>query len=115
MIQLYPGLNNKILEIAEGDEDFRIELIQAIHNGLIELKAVYSKGHEEKDEVVIQQIRHKLKPTLVMFDFEDLVSEIQKGKVILESEGFTENYSTHVLELNRLLEGAICEVNLLLK
>lgn len=115
MIQLYPGLNNKILEIAEGEEEFRIELIHAIQNGLIELKSVYSKGHEERDEVKIQQIRHKLKPTLAMFDFEDLATEIQKGKVILENEGFSKNFSTHATTLDKLLEGAICEVKSLLK
>ncbi|MEN2282201.1 hypothetical protein AAGF08_08685 [Algoriphagus sp. SE2] len=115
MIQLYPDLNNKILEIAEGDEEFRIELIHAIQNGLIELKSVYSKGHIEKDEVQIQQIRHKLKPTLAMFEFEDVAAEIQKGKVILEGEGFSENFSSHVSTLDKLLKDAIDYVTSLSK
>lgn len=115
MIQLYPGLNNKILEIADGDEEFRLELIQAIKNGLIELKSIYIIGNEEKDEIKIQQIRHKVKPTLTMFDFEDLATEIQKGKLILENEGFSENFSIHVSTLEQLLDGAISQVNSLLK
>lgn len=115
MIKLYPELNKKILEIAEGDEEFKIELSRAIHNGLIELKSFYSKGYEVKDEVIIQQIRHKVKPTLSMFDFEDLIIEIQKGKEILEKEGFSENFSIHVSTLDRLINGAIYNVDLLLK
>ncbi len=114
MIQLYPEFNNKILEIADGDEDFKMELIKAIHNGLIELKTIYSKGYQEKDQLIIQQIRHKLKPTLAMFDFEDLIVEIQKGKEILELEGFTENFSYHFSTLEQLIERAIFKVNLLI-
>lgn len=115
MIQLYPELNKRILEIADGDDDFKIELTKALYNGLIELKSVYSQGNEEKDQVIIQQIRHKMKPTLAMFDFEDLAFEIQKGKEILESEGFSEKFSLHLSALNSLVEKAIYNVNLLLK
>ena len=115
MIKLYPELNRKLLEISEGDEEFKFELAKAIHNGLIELKSIYSKGYQEKDDVIIQQIRHKVKPTLAMFEFEDLIVEIQKGKEILEREGFSENFSSHVSDLDRLVEIAIYNVDLLLK
>jgi hypothetical protein len=115
MIKLYPGLNKKIHEIAEGEEDFKIELTHAIQNGLTELKSVYSKGFEQKDEVIIQQIRHKLKPTLVMFEFEDLIAEMQKGKELLETDGFSDNFSIHVSTLNGLIDVAIYNVTLLLK
>lgn len=115
MIKLYPELNQKILEIADGDEDFKVELTKAIHNGLNELKTVYSEGHADQDEVKIQQIRHKLKPTLAMFEFEDLIFEMQHGKEIVESEGFTDQFSKHVNQLNSLLDTAIYNVSLLLK
>lgn len=115
MIKLYPELNQKILEIADGDEEFKVELTKAIHLGLVELKTVYSEGHAEQDEVKIQQIRHKLKPTLAMFEFEDLIVEMQNGKEIVESEGFTDHFSSHVGQLNHLLDNAIYNVSLLLK
>jgi hypothetical protein len=115
MIKLYPELNRKLLEISEGDEEFKSELTKAIHNGLNELKSIYSKGYQEKDSLIIQQIRHKVKPTLAMFEFEDLIVEIQKGKEILETQGFSENFSIHVSALDRLIDAAIYNVDLLLK
>ena len=114
MIRLYPELNQKILEIAEGDEEFKLELTTAIYQGLIELKEVYSDGVEQQDIVKIQQIRHKVKPTLAMFEFENLIVEMQKGKEILESDGFTEEFSKHLSEFNQMLTAAIADVKNLL-
>lgn len=112
---LYPELSQKILEIADGDEDFKIELTNAIYNGLIELRTVYNLGDTEKDEYRIQQIRHKLKPTLTIFGFVEIIDEMQKGKDIVEAEGFSESFTNHVMELNRLLEISINNVGLLMK
>jgi hypothetical protein len=50
-----------------------------------------------------------------MFEFEDLIVEIQKGKEILETQGFSENFSIHVSALDRLIDAAIYNVDLLLK
>lgn len=114
MIRLYPELNQKILEIAEGDEEFKLELTNAIYQGLIELKEVYSEGVEQQDIVKIQQIRHKVKPTLAMFEFENLIVEMQKGKEILESDGFTKEFSEHLAVFNQMLTAAIADVKSLL-
>lgn len=103
----YPELNQRILEMSEGDGEFQMELTIAIYNGLLELQVKYQEGLEEKNEKTIQQIRHKLKPTLSMFGFNDLIDEIENGKEILESIGFTKEFDLHFEQLNMLLEVAI--------
>ena len=107
MIQIYPELNQRILEMSEGDEEFRIELTIAIYNGLVELKAKYFEGIEKENEIIIQQIRHKLKPTLSMFEFSDLIIELQNGKEILETKGFGNEFLLHFERLNSMLEIAV--------
>ena len=109
----YPELNQKILEMSEGDGEFQMELTNAVYNGLLELQVKYYEGLKGKNEETIKQIRHKLKPTLSMFGFNDLIDEIQNGKEILESNGFTEEFELHFEQLNRLLEVAIERVFLL--
>lgn len=111
MSNFYPELNQRILEMAEGDEEFRIELTLAIYNGLVELQSKYQEGIEEKDEVKIQQIRHKLKPTLSMFEFHDLTACLNEGKTILESQGFGEAAFAHFQNFSKKVVTAIAEVN----
>lgn len=103
----YPELNQKILEMSEGDEEFQMELTNAIYIGLLELQVKYHEGLQTNNEITIQQIRHKIKPTLSMFAFNDLNDELQNGKEILESEGFSEVFVFHFGNMNRLLEIAI--------
>ncbi len=107
----FPELNQRILEMAEGDEEFRLELTSAIYQGLLELEVKYSEGFQNKDEVKIQQIRHKIKPTLAMFDFNLLTDSMQKGKAILESEGFGDSFESHYHEFIEQVKAAAKEVN----
>lgn len=111
MSNYYPELNQRILEMAEGDDQFRIELTSAIYNGLLELQAKYSEAISEKDEVKIQQIRHKIKPTLSMFEFDRLADSLSEGKTILESEGFGEAFEAHFEDLLKKITIALIEVS----
>ncbi|WP_111671245.1 hypothetical protein [Algoriphagus litoralis] len=111
MSNFYPELNQRILEMSDGDEEFRIELTSAIHAGLVELKSKYGEGIQEKDSVKIQQIRHKLKPTLMMFEFDDLIENLTEGKEILENQGFGEAASRHYFEFLEKVSKAIEEVS----
>lgn len=114
MTQFYAELPQRILEMAEGDDEFRIELTQAIYQGLQELKVKYQEGLLEHDMVKIQQIRHKIKPTLAMFDIDLLTDCLQKGKEILESEGFNADFTEHYADFSKKVDQAILEVELLL-
>ena len=113
MNNIYPELSLRILEMADGDDDFRIELTAAIYTGLLELKSKYSEGRIEKDQEKIQQIRHKIKPTVAMFDFEPLAECLQQGKEILESEGFGDSFDEHFETFLQLVDLALVEVDLL--
>ena len=95
MSNYFTELNRLILELADGDDEFRVELISAIYSGLLELKLVYADGVAKMDKVKIQQIRHKIKPTLAMFEFVDLAVTIQEGKDILEQQGFGAAFEVH--------------------
>jgi hypothetical protein len=111
MEQIYPELNQLIFDMSEGDEEFHAQLTLAIYKGLVELKEVYSEGSSKKDEVKIQQIRHKLKPTLAMFKFYHIVEELQVGKEIIESDGFdAPAFETHYQNLLEKLDVAINRV-----
>lgn len=111
MDSYYPELNQRILEMSDGDEEFRLELTSAIANGLVELQSVYGEGIMEKNEIKIQQIRHKIKPTLSMFEFEALIICLNEGKSILESQGFGEAAFSHFQDFLQKVTIAIAEVN----
>jgi len=115
MKQIYPDLNDRISDISEGDMEFMAELITAIRNGMKELQQKYSEGKLTKDEFTIQQIRHKLKPTLVMFEFTDILDELQEGKEIVEKNGFNQEFDEHYNRLMKKLELAIDRVETLQK
>ena len=110
MSNYYPELNQRILEMAEGDDEFRIELTSAIYNGLLELETKYTEGLVEKDEVKIQQIRHKIKPTLAMFEFDQLAESLMEGKAILEADGFGDACELHVQDFLEKVKAALVEV-----
>jgi hypothetical protein len=111
MSNFYPELNQRILEMAEGDDEFRIELTSAIHDGLMELQSKYGEGIQQKDEVKIQQIRHKIKPTLSMFEFDELIDCLNEGKIILETQGFGQAAVNHYQDFLQKVKIAIAEVN----
>ena len=91
-----PPLNfDKIDEMTDGDADFKAELITAIYNSLLELKDTYIEGAANEDEEIIQEIRHKVKPSLVMFEVNPLNEILLEGKDIIESSGFGPEFLAH--------------------
>ncbi|MFC5623605.1 hypothetical protein [Algoriphagus winogradskyi] len=111
MEQIYPELEQLISEMTDGDSEFKKELTFAIHKGLLELKEVYAEGSIEKNEVKLQQIRHKLKPTLAMFELFHITEELQNGKEIIENQGFEcPEFAIHYENLQSKLEIAIKRV-----
>ena len=114
MSALYPRLSKRILDVADGDQEFRLELTKAILVGLTELNKVYSEGYFEKNPQKIHLIRHKQKTTLTMFELDPLVHNLQEGKEILDSAGFVNEFDTHFDQFSRLVKTAIQEVEGLL-
>lgn len=82
--------------MADGDADFKAELVAAIHASLVELKEKYLEGSEDQNEETIHLIRHKVKPTLALFEIDKLSNVIQEGKVIIAEKGFKEAFIEHL-------------------
>jgi len=107
MNKIYPNLPDKIEEMAEGDLEFKTQLVLAIQNGIQELKEKYSEGRSCQDAQIIQAIRHKVKPTLQLFGFDDLIDYLNEGKEILESTGFGSKFDKHASKVDLKLDKAL--------
>ncbi len=108
---IYPELDQLICDMSEGDVEFQKELTLALYKGLMELKEKYAEGSFEKDDFIIQQIRHKMKPTLSMFEFSHIIEELQIGKEIIENEGYEGlAFDSHYQNLQEKLDLAINRV-----
>lgn len=106
-----PPINfDRIDDMAEGDHEFKTELVFAIYSSLIELKEKYIEGANSKDEEIIQQIRHKIKPTLSMFDMEKLSTIVLSGKDLIAENGFNEDFSRHLDQFLNAVEETLEEV-----
>lgn len=79
---------DKVEEMAEGDMDFQSELLNAIYISIQDLKNKYLEGLSAQNEEIIQQARHKIKPTLSLFELKKLHAVLQEGKTIVSSNGF---------------------------
>ena len=107
----YPLLSEKIENISEGDVEFRAQLTAAIYQGLLDLKNGYQKGKELKDGLIIHQIRHKVRPTLILFGFDDIIPLLEEGKKIINSDGFGSLFELHAETLKKSLDIALDEIN----
>ncbi|WP_373520370.1 hypothetical protein [Aquiflexum sp.] len=112
MLNNYPINFEKIDEMAEGDADFRAELVSALFKSLTELKEKYLEGAELKDMEIISQIRHKVKPALSMFEINKLEKVLQEGKDILTEFGFNEDFLEHLDGFLDAVQDAIDQVSL---
>ncbi|MHA7128650.1 hypothetical protein [Algoriphagus namhaensis] len=113
MIQHYPDLSKKIDEMSDGDLEFKRQLTQAIQSGLVELQEKYEEGRSKQDENIIQQIRHKVKPTLMLFGFEDLLDLLSEGKFILEQHGFGSVFDLHETKIKSQVKLALADLGTL--
>lgn len=110
-----PPINiDRVDEMAEGDNDFKSELIFAIYNSLTELKEKYLEGAEQNDQEIIQQIRHKVKPTLALFEIDRLNEIVISGKEIIEKNGFEGPFHPHMEEFLDAVQEALDHVKLYL-
>lgn len=92
-----PPINfERIDEMAEGDAEFKAELVSALFKTLIELREKYLEGSELKDNEIISQIRHKVKPALALFEISRLDRILQEGKEILSEKGFEQDFLEHL-------------------
>ena len=77
---------SRVEEMAEGDMEFRSQLLNAIYSSIQDLKIKYVEGLSSHNEEIIQQARHKIKPTLSLFELNKLSSILQEGKKLISSD-----------------------------
>ncbi|WP_162415592.1 hypothetical protein [Cyclobacterium roseum] len=100
----------KIDNMVEGDIDFRKQLLEAIEVALIELENSYLIGIKEKSLPVIKQARHKIKPTLGLFDLERLAVVLGNGKRFMQDHGFGDGIEGHKKEFQEAVHAVLEEV-----
>lgn len=79
---------NKVEEMAEGDPDFKSELLQALYTSIQDLQTKYVAGLSSRSEEALQQARHKIKPTVTLFELKNIQLVLLEGKAILSDKGF---------------------------
>ena len=107
MLQKSPINLQRIEEMTEGDADFKSELVTALHASLLELREKYLEGAELVDEEIIQEIRHKVKPSLSLFEIEELSRVVNEGREILHESGFGSEFLRHLDEFIDVVQDAI--------
>ncbi|MFC4871983.1 hypothetical protein [Negadavirga shengliensis] len=105
----------KVEEIVEGDSDFRKQLLEAIILAAQELKEKYLRGIDEKDVERIKQARHKIKPTLGLFDLQKLRMVLGRGKQLFSDNGLNQELDWHKQELAEAIDDLMDEVREQLK
>jgi hypothetical protein len=105
------GINfSKLQELSDGDKEFHQELTLALFKSLLELKDKYHSSSLNKDIEGIKAIRHKIKPTLILFEITLLQNIIAEGKLVLEESGFSSAFDLHLLNFNAGLDKTISEL-----
>lgn len=103
----------RVEEMAEGDMEFRSQLLNAIYSSIQDLKIKYVEGLSSHDEEIIQQARHKIKPTLSLFELKKLSSILQEGKKLISSEDF-EKLHAHQNRFLMAIEDLLEDLNVVI-
>ncbi len=104
----------RVEEMAEGDLEFRSQLLVAIYTSIQDLKIKYVEGLSLHNEEIIQQARHKIKPTLSLFELRKLSSILQEGKMLFSVNSF-EELNIHKNEFLLAIEELLKELNEVIK
>lgn len=105
---------NRVEEMAEGDVEFRSQLLNAIYSSIQDLKIKYVEGLSLHNEEIIQQARHKIKPTLSLFELNKLTSILQEGKKLVSSDE-SEKLHHHQNRFLQAIEDLLDELNEVIK
>ncbi|WP_194775576.1 hypothetical protein [Pararhodonellum marinum] len=100
----------KVDEMAEGDNEFRNELLEAIYHSIEDLRISYQFALATQNLEAIQQARHKVKPSLYLFGLDQLADILQKGKEMMESDGFSDEIELHRLEFIECTDALLSEL-----
>ena len=100
---------DKVEEVAEGDKEFQSQLLLAIKTSLEDLKLRYLEGVASRDVTVLQQARHKIKPTLSLFELKRLSAVLRRGKA-LDLSGDSDKVEAHQKDFIAAIEDLLTEL-----
>ena len=100
---------DRIEEVAEGDKEFQSQLLLAIKTSLEDLKLRYLEGVASKNVTVLQQARHKIKPTLSLFELKRLSVVLRQGKA-LDLSGDPGEVEVHKKEFIAAIDDLLTEL-----
>lgn len=67
----------------DGDEEFKKELVDSMIDNLLEMQQVLEEASKQNDAKLFQAVSHKIKPTLEMLADVELLTIVEKLKVIV--------------------------------
>jgi len=102
---------DKVQEMAEGDSAFKKELLQAIAASVKELKERYILGLKTKDAEILHQARHKVKPTITIFELRKLSYVLENGKKLMSTKGIDADLKDHYALFNEAVEDLLTDIN----
>jgi hypothetical protein len=101
---------DKIEDMVEGDDEFRIQLLEAILVAVKELQGSYIKGIDTKSDEIIKQARHKIKPTLTLFGLVALSSTLGEGKLMIQKGGLEQDLEAHKLKFISVSDAILADI-----
>ncbi|AGA79559.1 hypothetical protein Echvi_3336 [Echinicola vietnamensis DSM 17526] len=102
---------DKVHEMSEGDMEFQKELLQAIASSVEELRDRYEEGIEQRDEDLLHQARHKVKPTVTIFELRNLSQVLEEGKQIIRHDELEEKVNSHHEQFLKAVDELLREIN----
>ncbi|MBD8489413.1 hypothetical protein IFO69_11725 [Echinicola sp. CAU 1574] len=100
----------KVQEMSEGDLAFQKELLLAISNSVSELKERYREAIDRKDEELIHQARHKVRPTVTIFELRNLSEVLEDGRKLIAAAGMDANFDNHFQEFLKATDNLLRDI-----
>ncbi|WP_186757860.1 hypothetical protein [Echinicola salinicaeni] len=102
---------DKVHEMSEGDVAFEKELLHAISNSVKELKERYLQGLDKKDPEILHQARHKVKPTITIFELRKLSFVLENGRNLINTKGLNADLDNHYHLFEEAVNDLLADIN----
>ncbi|WP_229239661.1 hypothetical protein [Echinicola soli] len=102
---------DKVHEMSEGDMEFQKELLQAIASSVEELKDRYEEAMAQRDEDLLHQARHKVRPTVTIFELRNLSQVLDEGKQIIRHDELEEKINVHHEQFLKVIDELLREIH----
>ncbi|ELR68046.1 hypothetical protein C900_01182 [Fulvivirga imtechensis AK7] len=74
---------SKVEKVADGDNQFVTRLLKTAIQELHKYRDIYLDAFRKKDEKLLKAMKHKVGPSLKLFDIALLEKEIEKGEMLI--------------------------------